>query len=240
MVALVLLSGGVDSAVLLGLACAQHDRCYALSFDYGQRHLIELKAAAAIAKHYEVPHFTTKVPQINSTQCSLLSSCSEKVPKDRSMKELLDDEIPNTYVPARNTLFLALALQQAELIEASHIYMGANADDYTNYPDCRPEFFEAYQRVLAFSSRMAVEGNPPTIVTPFLEWNKETIICQGDVIRCPLEMTWSCYDPQEETHCGCCDSCFLRQKGFIAADVDDPTEYANSPLSKKKPVIQLV
>jgi 7-cyano-7-deazaguanine synthase len=226
MVALVLCSGGLDSTVLLALACEEKSHCYALSFNYGQKHHIELEAAAKVAKHFEVPHIIINLPKIDCSSCSLLNTKDLKVPKDRSMKEIQNEET-NTYIPARNTLFLSYAMQQAELIEATEIYIGANEEDYINYPDCRPEYFEMFQNLMNFSTRQGLSGKAPQLKTPFIKWNKETIICQGDALQAPLDLTWSCYDPQENLHCGCCDACLFRQRGFVGADVEDPTTYAN-------------
>lgn len=228
--ALILLSGGVDSTVLLSLALDAHRKCYALSFDYGQRHIQELQAAKNIAHHFEIPHIIIQLPDFQCHNCSLTSST--QVPKDRSMKQMTDGSIPNTYVPARNILFMSYAAQQADLIDAKEIYFGANASDQSAYPDCRPEFINAFQRVLDLGTRQGSQGKAPQIQTPLIYWKKGTIICQGDVLRTPFELTWSCYDPQDGgLHCGCCDACIYRQRGFIAADVKDPTPYANKKVA---------
>lgn len=235
MTALVMFSGGLDSTVLLALACEENRRCYAISFDYGQKHRIELEAASKIAKHFEVPHIVINLPRVHCPGSSLLNSSSNiQVPKDRCMNDIQDiEKIPSTYVPARNTLFLAYAMQQAEVVEATEIYFGANGDDYANYPDCRPEYFQNFQSLMNVSTKQGVLGHAPKLKVPFIKWNKETIICQGDALQAPLDLTWTCYDPQDGLHCGCCDACLFRQRGFIGADVEDPTTYHNKLSTQK-------
>jgi 7-cyano-7-deazaguanine synthase len=211
MKAIVLFSGGLDSTVLLAMALENKRDCVALSFDYGQRHRIELNAASAIANYYHVKH---KIITIDSSAFCLSSLVSSlPVPKDRSSSEI-SITIANTYVPARNTLFLAHALAHAELHEAHEIYIGPNALDI-QYTDCRPEYYTAFQQVAHLATRQGVDGKGPLILTPLIHWNKKQIIEQGLALNAPLDLTFSCYDPTTfQKACGRCDACILRQEGF--------------------------
>lgn len=210
--AVVLFSGGLDSTVILALALSKGRECLALGFDYGQRHLVELEHAQKIAHHYQVEF---RIISINSTMfktSSLVSSLP--VSKHRSMDEI-SKKIPNTYVPARNTIFLAYAMGQAELINAQEIYTGANALDAVPYPDCSPAFIEAFQAVLNVATKQAMEIQAPKLLAPLLHCDKVEIIRQGRLLNAPLEMSFSCYDPlATKEACGVCDACILRADGF--------------------------
>lgn len=211
--AIVLLSGGLDSAVLLALALKQGRECYALSFDYGQRHRIELEYAQKIALHYNVSQRIIHIDSSVFKSSSLVSDIS--VPRNRSKEEIASGKIPNTYVPARNTLFLAYAMGQAEMLNAQEIYAGPNALDAGPYPDCTPAFIQAFQGVLNVATKQAVEGTSPRLLTPLINWDKAEIIRQGMALNVPLHMTFSCYDPlPTKEPCGVCDACILRAGAF--------------------------
>lgn len=221
MKAIVLLSGGLDSAVVLALALKNGRTCQTLSFDYGQRHLLELQSAQAIANYYGVSHKIIKIDP-NSFENSALVS-AKQIPKNRSLEEMNAGAIPNTYVPARNTLFLAYALAQAEMLEAQEIHIGANAMDCYAYPDCRPEFMAAFQSLMNVATQQAISGNPPLLIAPLTDWNKTEIIQHGIALKIPLHLTWSCYDPTLAAKpCQQCDACLLRQNGFKEAAAIDP------------------
>ena len=210
MKAVILLSGGIDSAVALALALEKERECYALSFDYQQRHRKELQSAQQVADYYKVPH---RIIAIDPTPFSSSALVSEKsIYKNRTLDEIsVSQIIPNTYVPARNTLFMAYALGLAEILEAQEIYIGSNALDYRPYPDCRPEFFEALQMLFRLATKQAVEGAPPVPIAPLLYWNKTKIVQEGQRLKVPFEMTFSCYDPTPDgLHCTQCDACQLR------------------------------
>jgi 7-cyano-7-deazaguanine synthase len=211
--AIILFSGGIDSTVMLALAKSRKLDCVALSFDYGQRHRIELKHAAKIAKHYSVPQLIINLDPKAFGNAAMVNE--DEVPHNRSGDEIASSGIPNTYVPARNTLFLSFALAQAELLKAKEIHFGANALDCVPYPDCRPEFIKAYQELINTATQQSVEGNPPQIVAPLIEWNKKKIIQKGLELKAPLDMTFSCYNPsKEDVACETCDACMLRNEGF--------------------------
>ncbi|MCB1135019.1 MAG: 7-cyano-7-deazaguanine synthase QueC [Chlamydiia bacterium] len=209
--AIVLLSGGLDSAVMLGLALEEGHEVLALSFDYGQRHSIELQAARGLCAHYGVQHRIIPIPA-GVLRGSALTGDAE-VPRFDSIDEAQDPAVPPTYVPARNTLFLAYAVMQAELFDADAIYFGPNADDAC-YPDCRPGFIAAYQELMRHATRQAVEGKAPTLRAPLLEWNKKRIVAEARRLHVPIDLTWSCYAPQmqgdEAVPCGACLACTLR------------------------------
>ena len=213
MKSLILLSGGIDSTLMLAMAKSQGHECLALSFDYGQRHRIELEAAAVIADYYHTHH---KIISIDPNAFSLTSLVNNiDVPKDRTYQEICNG-IPNTYVPARNTLFLAYATGQAELLNADEIYFGANADDRSAYPDCRYEFVDAFNHLLSYATKQSVIGKKPTIITPLITWDKARIIQEGIKYHIPFEKTHSCYDPTPEgSACKRCDACQLRQRAFM-------------------------
>jgi len=214
MKAIVLLSGGLDSAVILARVHAEGKSCAAISFDYGQRHRIELEYAKKIAQYYGVPHEIIPIdPLIFQGASSLTSTMIPQ--KDKSFEEILLQKTPSTYVPARNTLFLAFALVKAEIYKATEIYFGANAMDYGSYPDCRPLYFEAVQELFNQATKQSVEHQAPQVITPWLYSTKEQIIQEGIRLGVPFEFTSSCYDPTFEGQaCQCCDACTLRNKAF--------------------------
>ncbi len=227
--AVVLLSGGIDSATTLYLAGKMGFDIYALSFCYGQRHKIELQAAGRIASHCGVvQHITLDIDLRLFGHSALTDDIA--VPKSRSIADM-DKDIPVTYVPARNTIFLSLALAWAEVLESNDIFIGVNALDYSGYPDCRPEYIAAYERMANLATKAAVEGRQKIkIHTPLIDFTKAQIISQGLKLGVDFRLTHSCYDPaQTGEACGKCDSCLLRQKGFEEAGIPDPTVYKIQP-----------
>ena len=217
--AVVLLSGGLDSATCLAIAREQGFESYALSFDYGQRHRFELEAAARVAQHLGAAKHHTVRFDLRAFGGSALTSDIE-VPKGRTADDMSHD-IPITYVPARNTIFLSFALAWAEVLGSSDIFLGVNALDYSGYPDCRPEYVAAYQAMANLATRAGVEGTQQLkIHTPLLTWTKAQIIREGVRLGVDYRLTSSCYDPSPEgIACGECDSCILRAKGFAEAGV---------------------
>jgi 7-cyano-7-deazaguanine synthase len=213
MKSLVLFSGGVDSTVALAIALSEGRKCYALSFNYGQRHQIELDAAKTIAAHYHVPHQIITIDPTPFANSSLVNF-DLLVAQNRSTDEIATSGIPNTYVPGRNTLFLAYALSMAEALEAQEIVIGANAMDASPYPDCRPEYFDAFQGLANIATKQAVEGRGPKISTPLLFWNKSEIVQKGKDLNAPLKITISCYSPNKNKPCEHCDACILRNQAF--------------------------
>jgi 7-cyano-7-deazaguanine synthase len=219
--AVCLLSGGLDSTTCLALARREGYACYALSFDYGQRHRYELDAAARIAAHFGAArHLVTKIGLDAFGGSALTDSIA--VPKARSAAEM-SSGIPITYVPARNTIFLSFALAWAEVLEASDIFIGVNALDYSGYPDCRPEYIEAYERMANLATKAGVEGRTRVrIHTPLLRLTKAGIVKLAHSLNVPFALTHSCYDPGPEgAPCGACDACLLRRKGFEEAGIED-------------------
>ena len=218
--AVILLSGGLDSATVLALARAQGLTCYTLSFDYGQRHRAELAAAVRVSRHLgALEHREMEIP-IGALGGSALTDADIDVPEDGG------DGIPVTYVPARNTVFLSLALAWAEVLSADSISIGVNAVDYSGYPDCRPEFIEAFQSLAALATKQGVEGRPVTIEAPLVALTKAEIIRQGMAAGVDYAQTVSCYRADEQGRaCGHCDACRLRRQGFIDAGTEDPTRY---------------
>lgn len=212
--AVVLFSGGLDSTVVLAAAIASGRECLALSFDYGQRHKIELEAAKTIALHYGVQHKILSLPPetFQMEGSSLISGTP--IQKNRSLNEMQSGKTPATYVPARNTLFIAYALVQAEIFEADEIHLGPNKLDQKPYPDCRPDFIESFQAVANLATKRAVYGKAPLLVTPLLELDKKQIVSFGRALKAPLELSFSCYDPAENKPCEQCDACLLRFAGF--------------------------
>lgn len=208
--ATILLSGGLDSTVMLAKALKEGRTCYAISFDYGQRHRIELEAAKKIATHYQVAHQIIKIDPTAFGHSSLISDTP--VAKGRTPSQIAAGGIPSTYVPARNTLFLAYALCQAERLEADEIHVGYNALDYHPYPDCRPQFIRAFQELIKVATQRSLEGKVPHIVAPLITWDKAEIVQQGKRLKAPLEWTFSCYDPIEDRPCQACDACVLRNE----------------------------
>ncbi len=218
--AVILLSGGLDSATVLAIAQAQGYECYGLSFRYGQRHESELVAATGIAKQQGVVQHLIIPLDFAGIGGSALTDHTIEVPAS------LSEGIPITYVPARNTIFLAYALGWAEVLEADDIFIGVNAVDYSGYPDCRPEFMAAFSAMANFATKRAVEGDPITLHTPLLELSKGDIIRQGMALGVDYGVTVSCYQADESGDaCGVCDSCRLRKQGFIEAGIRDPTRY---------------
>lgn len=218
--AVVLTSGGLDSATVLAMAHAAGRECFALSFDYGQRHRAELAAAARVAA--SVPNVTHKTVQLDLTAIggSALTDDAIDVPTSPT------EGIPVTYVPARNTVFLSIALGWAEVLDAEEIHLGVNAVDYSGYPDCRPAFIEAFQGLAAVATKAGVEGRPIRVCTPIIDMTKAEIIRAGVDLGVDYSLTVSCYQADESgTACGVCDSCRLRSEGFSAAGVADPTRY---------------
>ena len=218
--AVVLLSGGLDSATTLVIARAQGYRCYALSLDYGQRHRAELAAARRVAESLGVVEHKIIPLDLASIGGSALTDTSIDVP-DHPGKG-----IPVTYVPARNTIFLSLALGWAEVLNAWDLFIGVNAVDYSGYPDCRPEYIEAFQRLCQLATRAGVEGGSFRVHAPLIEMSKADIIQTGTRLGVDYGLTVSCYAADEAgTACGVCDSCRLRRQGFADAGVVDPTHY---------------
>ena len=224
-IAVCLLSGGLDSSTCLGVALREGFECYALSFDYGQRHRVELEAAARVARHFKVKeHRVTRI-DLRIFGASALTADID-VPKQRSLEEM-GHGIPITYVPARNTIFLAYALAWAEVLESSDIFIGVNAIDYSGYPDCRPEYIEAFERMANLATKAGIEGRTHLrIHTPLAKLNKAGIVRLGAEAGVDFALTHSCYDPGEGgAPCGACDSCLLRKKGFEEAEIKDPLPY---------------
>ena len=224
MIAVVLLSGGLDSSTVLAIALKIGYEVHALSFDYGQRHSRELESAKKIAKYFNVPH---KIIKINLRQIGGSALTDNIEVPERDVNEI-EKEIPITYVPARNTILLSLALGYAEVIDADAIFYGANAIDYSGYPDCRPEYVEAFERVANLGTKRGVEGKPIKIIAPIIHMTKAEIIKKGMELGVPYKLTWSCYKGGEKA-CGKCDSCLLRLKGFMKAGYEDPLEYETYP-----------
>ena len=219
--AVVLLSGGLDSATVLALAAAEGYACYALTVVYGQRHALETKCAAAVAAACRAAQHTVVPLDLRWIGGSALTA-GIAVPKHRAP----DASIPVTYVPARNTIFLSLALGWAEVLGARDIFIGVNALDYSGYPDCRPEFVEAFERMANLATRAGVEGAPFRIRAPLLHMPKAEIIAAGVALGLDYALTLSCYDPDPAgAACGACDACRLRAQGFRAAGLPDPTRY---------------
>ena len=220
--AVVLLSGGLDSTTALAVAQSQGFNCYALSFSYGQRHHAELTAATRIAKSYEVIEHKIFDIDLATFKGSALTDDDIDVPCVQSQFE----EIPVTYVPARNTVFLSIALAWAEIIKAQDIFIGVNAVDYSGYPDCRAEYIQAYEVMANLATKAGVEGNKLTIHTPLIELSKADIIKLGVKLGVDYSQTVSCYSANEHGKaCGSCDSCRFRKQGFNDAGITDPTLY---------------
>lgn len=222
--AVVLLSGGLDSATTLAIAHAEGFACHALSFRYGQRHAVELASAAAVARHLGAVEHRIVTIDLRAFGGSALTA-DIPVPKDRDDRERAEG-IPITYVPARNTIFLSYALGCAEVLGAADIFLGVNAVDYSGYPDCRPEFIEAYDRLANLATRAGVEGRHMTIHAPLLTMSKSDIIQRGLELGVDFGLTLSCYDPAPDgAACGHCDACQLRLQGFRRLGRPDPARY---------------
>jgi len=218
--AIVLLSGGLDSATCLAIAHNQNYAIHTLTFDYGQRHGVELQSAHALADHFQVVSHTVFPLALRIIGGSALTS-SQKVPKQR---DLSSNEIPITYVPARNTVFLSIALALAEVKQCNDVFIGVNAIDYSGYPDCRPEFIHAFENLAAIATRAGVSSSRKlNIHTPLIAFSKAEIVAEAARLNVPFALTWSCYDPQEGAiPCGECDACRLRAEGFAKAGFADP------------------
>jgi 7-cyano-7-deazaguanine synthase len=219
--AVVLLSGGIDSATTLAIAMAEGFETYALTFDYGQRHKREIEAAKKIASGMGVKEHKILSLDMDKIGGSALTDTSIGVPSDR---DIGGSDIPVTYVPARNLILLGFAVAWAEVLGADVVFIGANAIDYSGYPDCREEFFEAFRTAVKLGTRKGVEGWGIEIRHPLLQFSKADIIKKGLELNVPFEITWSCYQGGEKA-CGKCDSCRLRLKGFQEAGAKDPIEY---------------
>jgi 7-cyano-7-deazaguanine synthase len=222
--AVILVSGGLDSTTVLAMAQSQGYACYTLSFDYGQRHRGELHAAERVSRALgNLEHKVVKL-NLDSIGGSALTDLSIAVPEGES------EGIPITYVPARNTVFLSVALGWAEVLNAHDIFIGVNAVDYSGYPDCRPEYIAAFQAMANLATREGVEGQQITIHTPLMKMGKGAIIRAGIELGVDYSFTVSCYQvTQEGLACGKCDSCRLRRQGFIDAGIEDPTHYVSPP-----------
>lgn len=218
--AVILLSGGLDSATIVAMARAQGFACYTMSFDYGQRHRAELQAAERVARQLGVVEHKVIGLDLNGIGGSALTDLNIAVP------ETPGEGIPVTYVPARNTVFLSLALGWAEVLGARHLFIGVNAVDYSGYPDCRPEFVEAFERLANLATKAGVEGDTFKIEAPLQFLSKAQIVQAGSQLGVDYALTVSCYQADDEGQaCGRCDSCRLRAEGFKAAGISDPTRY---------------
>ena len=219
--AVILLSGGLDSTTVLAIAKEQNYDCYALSFDYGQKQRSELESSIAIAKKSNVIEHRIMKISLNDIGGSALTDKDISVPKFSD-----SDDIPITYVPARNTIFLSFALAWAEVIDCQTIFIGVNALDYSGYPDCRPEFIEAFETMANLATKQSVEGDKIQIKTPLINMTKAEIIKKGLSLGVDYSETTSCYDANSLGEaCGECDACVLRKNGFSSANVEDPTKY---------------
>lgn len=222
--AVILVSGGLDSATTLAIAKEQGYECYAMSFNYGQRHQVELHSAKAISTEMGAVEHKVVALGLSDIGGSALTDDSIAVPQHAS--DEIEEGIPVTYVPARNTVFLSLALGWAEVLDADAIFIGVNAVDYSGYPDCRPEYIEAFQLMANLATKKGVEGKLIQIKTPLIHLSKAEIIQKGSALGVDYSKTLSCYAPDSEGRaCGLCDSCHLRQQGFEVASLPDPTIY---------------
>lgn len=223
--AVILLSGGLDSTTCLAIAKNRGYTCYTLSVSYGQKHLVELNAAQKVADYFQVAEHKLMTISIGDLGGSALTDASIDVPEFGSYQEA----IPVTYVPARNTIFLSVALGFAEVVGAEAIFIGANAVDYSGYPDCRPVYFDAFQKMANLATKIGDSGHTIQIETPILNLTKAEIIQRGISLGVDYSITLSCYRANEKHEsCGVCDSCALRKKGFQDANVPDPTTYVSS------------
>jgi 7-cyano-7-deazaguanine synthase len=222
--AVVLCSGGLDSTTIMAIAKQEGYDIYSLSFRYGQRHVVELNAARRVSAFFDVKkHMIINIDLGHLGGSALTDSID--VPKGRKL-DGTSNEIPVTYVPARNTIFLSYGLAWAEVLGALDIFVGVNAVDYSGYPDCRPEYIKAFENMANLATKAAVEGRAIAIKAPLMHMTKAEIIQKGLSLGVDYSLTHSCYDPSPEAvACGCCDSCILRKKGFEKAGVPDPTRY---------------
>lgn len=221
--AVILLSGGLDSSTVLAIAQEAGFECYALSFSYGQRHSVELEAARRVAKAAGVTHVVVDL-DLRALGGSALTDDIE-VPKDRD-ESAMSAGIPVTYVPARNTVFIAIGVGYAEVLEADHLFLGINAVDYSGYPDCRPEYVAKWEELAPLATKRGVEGSRLSIHAPLIDMTKAEIIRRGVELAVDYSLTISCYDPSASGEaCGRCDTCHLRLKGFADAGLADPAPY---------------
>ncbi len=222
-----LLSGGMDSATATAMVAADGAEVHALAFDYGQRHRVELDAARRVSEAMDLASFRMIRVDLASLGGSALTDDID-VPRSR---DEIGADIPVTYVPARNTVFLSLGLAAAEVLDADGIVLGVNALDYSGYPDCRPAFLDAFREVARTGTKQGVEGRAVSILAPLLHLSKQGIVEEGSRLGVPFELTTSCYDPPTQggglVHCGHCDACRLRRRGFLEAGLEDPTVYAS-------------
>ncbi|MDH5629859.1 MAG: 7-cyano-7-deazaguanine synthase QueC [Gammaproteobacteria bacterium] len=225
--AIILLSGGLDSVTCLAIAQSQGYQCYALSFSYGQKHSSELQAAKKIATHYKVAEHRIIDLDLGGIGGSALTDSNINVPTHETFEEIASD-IPATYVPARNTVFLSIALAWAEVLQADKIFIGVNAVDYSGYPDCRPEYIQAFQMMADLATKAGIEGNGVQLETPLIDLTKVEIIQKGHSLGVDYSMTVSCYQANDKGQaCGHCDSCLIRKKAFEKALNSDPTFYVD-------------
>jgi 7-cyano-7-deazaguanine synthase len=225
--AVVLLSGGMDSATALAMTISNGSNVIALTFDYGQRHRKEIQAAKRIANHFRVADHRIAALDLTPIGGSALTDRQIAVPSQRSLDEI-GKGVPITYVPARNTILLSYALGLAEASGANAIVIAANSIDYSGYVDCRPEFYAAFQEVSRLGTKRGVEGDVIEIRTPLIRMSKADIVRKGEALGVPWALTWSCYHGRAKA-CGVCDSCQLRRKGFREAGIEDPLPYARPP-----------
>ena len=223
--AVILLSGGLDSTTALAIAYSEDYECYAVSFRYGQRHSVELEASKQISQSFDVKKHLVIDIDLGKIGGSALTDLDIDVPKNRDEAQMTD--IPVTYVPARNTIFLSYALAWAEVLDASAIFIGVNHLDYSGYPDCRPEFIQSFENTANLATKAGVAGHKIEIKTPLISMTKAQIIQKGIELGVDFGITHSCYSPDGQgAACGQCDSCILRKKGFDQAGIPDPTRYA--------------
>ena len=221
--AVVLLSGGLDSSTVLAMALEKGYEVIALTFNYGQRHARELESAKNVARHYGISEHVVMDLGLGGFVKSSLTDESEAIPQGRTRSEI-GSGIPSTYVPGRNLVFLSIASSLAESLGASAVFIAANSVDFSGYPDCTPEFIEAFQRTLDVGTKAGKEGRPVKVMAPVIRLSKGEIVKEAVRLRVPLELTWSCYRGGAKA-CGRCDSCMLRLQGFAEAGVEDPIEY---------------
>jgi 7-cyano-7-deazaguanine synthase len=227
--AVILLSGGLDSATVLAIARAEGFECHALSFRYGQKHELELDAATKVAQQGQATEHIVIDLNLRPIAASALTRDDIPIPKGRSTTEM-NAAIPSTYVPARNTIFLSFALAWAETLGSSDIFLGVNALDYSGYPDCRPEYILAYENMANLATKAGVEEHQRLhIHTPLIQLTKAQIIQRGLALGVDYSITNTCYDPTPEGACGQCDACLLRLKGFAENGIQDPVEYRYAP-----------
>lgn len=220
--AVILLSGGLDSTTVLAIAKSEGFSCHCLSFRYGQKQALELERAAAVARRFDAEHLILRV-DLDAIGGSALTT-DAPVPKDRPLGEMGRD-IPSSYVPGRNIIFLAHALSWAEVLGAADIFLGINSMDYSGYPDCRPEFLDAFARMANLGTKAGAEGRALSFHAPLQHLDKREIILKGLALGVDYGMTLSCYDPVGDLACGRCDACRLRLRGFARAGVRDPARY---------------